>query len=239
MMAREHRWAEFKSGSLVWTQGFMNREGGLLPQRQLPLPCPTGDRRHFFAPACKRVQKAKKRSMASSSILLRAEDGESGWTLIELQGTIESRTGAALDGTQFARLSREVCPCPALCQAPARNRGRPLRRTPGVFFERFVRSSRAAILLSQGGVPKLIMGKMQLEGTEVKLKKPLAIMTLIKPDEGSTEYHTAGVVRQKLVFRTRPVPASRPPLPEPSTLCGSKRTRSDEPVASPLPPPRK
>ena len=88
-------------------------------------------------------------------------------------------------------------------------------------------------------MPKLIMGKMQLEGTEVKLKKPLAIMTLIKPDEGSTEYHTAGVVRQKLVFRTRPVPASRPPLPEPSTLCGSKRTRSDEPVASPLPPPRK
>ena len=116
----------------------------------------------------------------------------------------------------------------ALCAAPPAFslRGSFVRRVP-------------PFCLSQGGVPKLIMGKMQLEGTEVKLKKPLAIMTLIKPDEGSTEYHTAGVVRQKLVFRTRPVPASRPPLPEPSTLCGSKRTRSDEPVASPLPPPRK
>lgn len=233
MMARV---AEFNSGS------GLHEEGGGAPSRGTPCPTPPpeteGCTSRRLARGCRRLR-AKKRSMASSSILLRAEDGESGWTLIELQGTIESRTGAALDGTQFARLSREVCPCPALCQAPARNRGRPLRRTPGVFFERFVRSSRAAILLSQGGVPKLIMGKMQLEGTEVKLKKPLAIMTLIKPDEGSTEYHTAGVVRQKLVFRTRPVPASRPPLPEPSTLCGSKRTRSDEPVASPLPPPRK
>ena len=79
----------------------------------------------------------------------------------------------------------------------------------------------------------MIMGKMQLEGTEVKLKKPLAIMSLDKPEEGSTAYHMAGVVRQKLVFRTRPVPASRPPIPEPNTLCGSKRARSDEPVASP------
>ena len=82
-------------------------------------------------------------------------------------------------------------------------------------------------LLAQDGVPKLVMGKMQLEGTEVKLKKPLAIMTLVKPSDGTTEYHAAGVVRKKLVFKTRPVPASRPPLPEPSTQCGSKRARDD------------
>ena len=98
----------------------MKREGGLLPQRH-SLPHPRQALRAGLQEGAEGCA-AKNRSMASSSILLRAEDGESGWTLIELQGTIESRTGAALDGTQFARLSREVCPCPALCQAPARNR---------------------------------------------------------------------------------------------------------------------
>ena len=90
----------------------------------------------------------------------------------------------------------------------------------------------------EGKAPLLVMGKQQLEGEFVKLKKPLAIMSLIKPkdpEDGPNEYHAAGVVRQKLVFRTRPVPASRPPLPEPSTLCGSKRARPDgDPAASPL-----
>ena len=85
----------------------------------------------------------------------------------------------------------------------------------------------------QGGTPKLVMGKMQLEGQQVKLKKPLAIMTLVNPEDGTKEYHTAGVVRHKLVFRTRPVPASRPPLPEPSTTCGSKRARSSSDAAQP------
>lgn len=154
---------------------------------------------------------------SSSSILLKAEDGENAWILIELQGTIESRNGLSLDGVEFARLNREVC-----C----------------VHVQSFsVVSTDRIVLHSQGGVPKLIMGKMQLEGTEVKLKKPLAIMTLIKPDDGSTQYHTAGVVRQKLVFKTRPVPASRPPLPEPSTQCGSKRARVDG--ANPSPPAKK
>ena len=54
------------------------------------------------------------------------------------------------------------------------------------------------------------MGKMMLEGEVVKLKKPLAIMSLVKEDDGAkTEYHAAGVVRQKLVFKTRPVPVGR------------------------------
>ena len=34
--------------------------------------------------------------------------------------------------------------------------------------------------LQQEGIPKLVMGKTCLEGTEVKLKKALAIMELIK-----------------------------------------------------------
>ena len=39
---------------------------------------------------------------SSSSILLKAEDGENAWILIELQGTIESRNGLSLDGVEFA-----------------------------------------------------------------------------------------------------------------------------------------
>lgn len=77
--------------------------------------------------------------------------------------------------------------------------------------------------------PKLVMGKMQLEGEVVKLKKPLAIMTLVKPEDGSTEYHAVGVVRQKLVFKTRPVPIIvKAAAPSGSSLVGTKRVRSEE-----------
>ena len=47
-----------------------------------------------------------------TSIVMRAPDGEVGWTLIELQGTIESRSGGTLDGMQFARLVHEVRDAP-------------------------------------------------------------------------------------------------------------------------------
>ena len=71
----------------------------------------------------------------------------------------------------------------------------------------------------------MIMGKMQLEGTEVKLKKPLAIMTLVEDKDGNAEYHAAGVVRQKIVFNTRPVPLMKKALDPGPSLCGSKRAR--------------
>ncbi len=71
------------------------------------------------------------------------------------------------------------------------------------------------------------MGKMQLEGESIKLKKPLVVMSLHKGSDGTSEYHTKGVVRQKLVFKSRPVPAARPAV---LTSAGSnKRTRADEP----------
>ena len=69
------------------------------------------------------------------------------------------------------------------------------------------------------------MGKMQLEGEVVKLKKPMAIMTLVKPEDGTTEYHAAGIVRQKIVFKTRPVPVIAKPTGP--SLCGGKRARAD------------
>ena len=84
-----------------------------------------------------------------------------------------------------------------------------------------------------GGAPKLVMGKTQLEGTCVKLKKPLAIMTLDKTDS-STEYRAVGVVRQKIVFKTRPVPISQPVAkPTGPSLCGGKRARADDPAKAP------
>ena len=82
-------------------------------------------------------------------------------------------------------------------------------------------------------MPKLIMGKMQLEGSEVKLKKPFAVTNLIPGSEegGAPEYHVVGVIRQKMVFKTRPVPASRPELPQKPqpALCGTKRARAATP----------
>ena len=51
---------------------------------------------------------------ARTSIVLRAPEGEVGWTLVELQGTIEPRSGT-LDGIKFARLVRdEVRSSPSL-----------------------------------------------------------------------------------------------------------------------------
>jgi len=61
----------------------------------------------------------------------------------------------------------------------------------------------------------LRIGKGEMPGERVTLKKPLAIMTKV-PVEGGTEeaegrlpsceYHTVGVIREKLVFKTRPTP---------------------------------
>ena len=45
----------------------------------------------------------------SQPILLRAPNGEVAWTLIELQGAIESRNGAAsLDGIEVRKLTEQV-----------------------------------------------------------------------------------------------------------------------------------
>ena len=48
-------------------------------------------------------------SASKGSIVLRAPEGEVGWTLIDLQGAMEPRsTGASLDGIEFGKLVREV-----------------------------------------------------------------------------------------------------------------------------------
>jgi hypothetical protein len=168
--------------------------------------------------------------LATSKIVLRAAEGEVGWTLVELQGTIESRAGTSLDGVEFGKLVREVH-----CQIKL-NHCVSLRLPSSLVDNACLLSG---VSMSQGGKPRLVMGKMQLEGQEVKLKKPLAIMSLVAREDGTSEYHTAGVVRSKAVFKTRPVPVSRPPLPKtppgPGSV-GSKRTRAQEPSDSTVPP---
>lgn len=73
----------------------------------------------------------------------------------------------------------------------------------------------------------LIFGKQKIEGGWTKLKKPLAIMAKVEGAEGSAcEYHARGVVRQKLVFKSRPKPIVS------SSVAMSKRVRLDEPGES-------
>ena len=151
------------------------------------------------------------------SIVLRAPKGEVAWTLIDMQGSIEARSGTnSLEGVEFGTLVREV-------------------RSPPFFS--FLSAARDGTTCArQEDAPKLIMGKMQMEGEIVKLKKPLAIMSLVKQEDGTAEYHTAGVVRQKIVFKARPVPlVNAKPAEAGPSLCGSKRARADEPVTEPIP----
>jgi hypothetical protein len=67
-----------------------------------------------------------------SSIVLRAPDGEVGWSLVELQGTLEPRHGGSLDGIEFATLQREVMPttCMKVPEQAPRPDGTPLRIRP-------------------------------------------------------------------------------------------------------------
>lgn len=94
------------------------------------------------------------------------------------------------------------------------------------------------LLTAQGAPPRLVMGKQQLEGEEVKLKKPIAVMTLEK-DEDSRSYRAVGIVRSKLMFKSRPVPVAPVARSEPVSMPGpNKRLRADGPsVEPPVEPP--
>ena len=58
-------------------------------------------------------QKLAAVAMTAHQLLLRAPAGEVGWSLVELQGAIESRDGA-LDGLEFAQLERQANGTPLL-----------------------------------------------------------------------------------------------------------------------------
>lgn len=57
-------------------------------------------------------------------------------------------------------------------------------------------------------VPVLTIGSQKLVGAFVKLPKPLAVLRK-DVGAGGVEYHVLVVVREKLVFTTRPKPIVR------------------------------
>ena len=44
----------------------------------------------------------------NTQIMMRAPEGEVGWVMIDMQGTLETRNGQPLDGVEFGTLIREV-----------------------------------------------------------------------------------------------------------------------------------
>eukprot|EP00965_Chrysotila_dentata_P208889 6184958-Pleurochrysis_carterae.AAC.5 len=66
-------------------------------------------------------------------------------------------------------------------------------------------------------------------GSWVKLKKPLTVLRkdnlaeATDEDTAAVDYSAVGVIRQKLVFKARPMPISRPLAP----LADAKRVRTN------------
>jgi hypothetical protein len=152
----------------------------------------------YMVPVASMSQQA---ASSSSSIVLRAPDGEVGWILVELQGTVAMRNGSAIDGMELARLVRDV-------RLPRSLFALALASVPLPCFALAdpVRALAAHRSQADGSAPKLIIGKVSIEGEEFKLKKPLAVMALNKAADGTREYRALGVVRHKVIFRRHPLP---------------------------------
>jgi len=152
-------------------------------------------------PIASMSQQGTQAASSSSSIVLRAPDGEVGWILVELQGTVAMRNGSAIDGMELARLVRDV-------RLPRSLFALALASVPLPCFALAdpVRALAAHRSQADGSAPKLIIGKVSIEGEEFKLKKPLAVMALNKAADGTREYRALGVVRHKVIFRRHPLP---------------------------------
>jgi chromosome transmission fidelity protein 8 len=56
----------------------------------------------------------------------------------------------------------------------------------------------------EAGDFELTIGYHQLQGKTVQLKKPLVILEKQNQGNGQTEYGPVGVIRSKILFKTRP-----------------------------------
>ena len=168
-----------------------------------------------------------------SSIVLRAPDGEVGWMLVELQGTVAMRNGSAIDGMELARLVRDV-------RLPRSLFALALASVPLPCFALAdpVRAFAAHRSQADGSAPTLIIGKVSIEGEEFKLKKPLAVMSLNKAADGTREYRALGVVRHKVIFRRRPLPihnGGRAAAAAPMTEANKRQRLSGQEAVTPSP----
>lgn len=134
-------------------------------------------------------------TMSENSVIqLRAPDGEICWTMVELQGSLENKMGS-LDGSIWGHLSQ----LPDVCCCTSAPRSLPCTK---LTFHPCPRPS-------QGGV-SLRVGMQTMPGEYVKLKKPLAVLSKHSEGEGgSRRYDAVGLIRQKLVFKSRPSPITR------------------------------
>ena len=179
-------------------------------------------------------QQVTQAASSSSSIVLRAPDGEVGWMLVELQGTVAMRNGSAIDGMELARLVRDVR-LPRSLFALLALASVPL---PCFALADPVRALADHRSQADGSAPKLIIGKVSIEGEEFKLKKPLAVMSLNKAADGTREYRALGVVRHKVIFRRRPLPihnGGRAAAAAPMTEANKRQRLSGQEAVTPSP----
>ncbi|XP_017779894.1 PREDICTED: chromosome transmission fidelity protein 8 homolog [Nicrophorus vespilloides] len=62
------------------------------------------------------------------------------------------------------------------------------------------------LFFGNNGIPMLIIGNHLMYGKESKMEKPLAMLRRVKSDETGAEYHVNAIIRQKILFKTRPKP---------------------------------
>ncbi|VDP88469.1 unnamed protein product [Echinostoma caproni] len=99
------------------------------------------------------------------------------WILMELQGELVSRSGETLSGKLIGDLH--------------------FSKQASVFA--------LQLQLIIQGEPVFIVGHHVLFGKLIAMEKPF-VVTKKSQNNGHTEYHVVGVVRKKLIFKTRPRP---------------------------------
>jgi chromosome transmission fidelity protein 8 len=128
--------------------------------------------------------------------------GAGQWVVVELQGVLQLEL-------------------PDKAQAEERERKLGLAGEAGVAAVPTMAGLDLGLLGSEGGVPVLEIGCHRLEGKIVSLKRPLAVLELRRapasaPGEGEGgappeqsgegEFEVVGIVRSKLLFKSRPKP---------------------------------
>ena len=166
-----------------------------------------------------------------SPILLRAPNGAEVWTIIELQGSIESKASNSLNGVEFAQLSWEPNTVSharahrprrstACTLAPARCRPRLSSSSASRRRQALGRTSRSRWSSSIRSKATHATMRVRPSLRPTRMVVPTRLTTIAPP----VRCPARGVVRRKLVFKARPKPITR-------TAAIRKRIRLDGPEA--------